>query len=110
MDEGIGYHTSLMAGVLARLLGVLTTGLFAAYLIALSPHLVHHVFDDDHGVPACPLLAQGQQTPQLQPDPPSLPLPSKADTVLASRVESPLLPPVPPPSDPRAPPRSELPA
>jgi len=99
-----------MGGVLTRLLGVLTAGLFAAYLIALSPHLVHHAFDDDHGVPACPLLAQSQQTPELQPDPPSLPLPSEVDTVLASRIESPLLPPVLPSNHPRAPPRSEVPA
>ena len=99
-----------MGGSLRRLLGVLTAGLFAAYLIALSPHLVHHVFDDDHGAPACPLLALSQQTPQLQPDPPSLPLPSEADTVLVSRVESPLLPPVTLPSSPRAPPRPETPA
>ncbi|MBI2152292.1 MAG: hypothetical protein HYV92_04145 [Candidatus Rokubacteria bacterium] len=56
-----------------RVLGLLTAGLFAAYLVALSPHLVHHLFDQDDGVPACPHLAQSQQNPGVQPDPPSLP-------------------------------------
>lgn len=93
-----------------RVASVLTAGLFAAYLIALSPHLVHHLFEEDHGLPACPLLAQSQQTPQLQPDPPGLPLPGEGEAVLVARVESPLLPPVPPPSEPRAPPRSDVPA
>lgn len=52
--------------------GALTAGLFLASLIALPPHLVHHFFDEDQGRQACPLLAQSQQTPELQTDLPTL--------------------------------------
>lgn len=52
--------------------GALTLTLFAAYLITLPPHLVHHLFDGDHSQPECPLLAQSQQTPVIQADPPFL--------------------------------------
>ncbi len=72
---------SLMGGLFSRLLGGLTTGLFAAYLIALSPHLVHHLFDENYGGRACPYLAQSQQTPGLQPDPPSLTPPDQVAAV-----------------------------
>ncbi len=49
--------------------GILTAGFFLAYLIALPPHLVHHLFEEDHGQPECPLFAQSQQTPVVQADP-----------------------------------------
>lgn len=95
-----------MGDRLRRLVGLLTAGLFAAYLLALPPHLVHHLFDEDHGQPECPLLAQSQQNPELQPDPPTLPLPSRTNT-----IESPLPGASPRLPDlalkhPRAPPRS----
>lgn len=70
-----------MGHMLRRLLGALTAGLFVAYLVALSPHLVHHLFDEDHGRPVCPHLAQSQQTPELQPDPPHLIPPIQIATV-----------------------------
>ena len=60
--------------------GALTAGLFLAYLIALPPHLVHHLFDEDHGRPACPHLAQSQQSPELQPDPLTLTAPILIET------------------------------
>ena len=87
--------------------GLLTAGLFLAYLIALSPHLVHHFFDEDQGRPACPLLAQSQQTPELQPDPPTLIPPISTESLHSvfagtSLRASPDLT----VGDPRAPPRS----
>ena len=75
------YHSPAMVQPLRRVLGLLTAGLFAAYLVALSPHLVHHLFDEkDHGRPACPHFAQNQQTPSLQPDSPSLTPPIQVAT------------------------------
>lgn len=68
--------------------GTLTAGLFLAYLIALPPHLVHHLFDEDHGRPACSHLAQSQQTPELQPDPPTLIAPILIETLHALIPES----------------------
>ncbi len=55
-----------------KTIGALAAGCFLLYLIALSPHLVHHLFDEDHDSPACPFLALSQHTPELQPDPPAL--------------------------------------
>ncbi len=66
---------------LGKLLGALTAALFAAYLVALPPHLVHHLFDENHGRPACPHLTQSQHTPELQPDPPTLTPPVQIATV-----------------------------
>lgn len=43
-----------------------TAGLFLAYLIALPPHLVHHLFDDEHARETCFYLTQSQHTPGLQ--------------------------------------------
>lgn len=51
-----------------------TAALFAAYLISLSPHLVHHLFDEDQDHPTCPYFALSQQNSALQPDPP-IPVP-----------------------------------
>ncbi len=70
-----------MGHMLGRLLGALTVGLFAAYLVALPPHLVHHLFEENHGQHECPLLAQSQQTPELQTDPPALTPPIQIGTV-----------------------------
>lgn len=61
--------------------GVLTAGLFLAYLIALPSHLVHHLFDEDHGRLTCPLLSTSQHTPEIQTDPPHLPPPIQIATV-----------------------------
>lgn len=95
-----------MGHMLGRLLGALTTGLFVAYLVALSPHLVHHLFDEDHGRPVCPHLAQSQQNPELQPDPPTLPLPSRTETIKAPLPQASPRSPDLPLKHPRAPPRS----
>ena len=43
--------------------------LFAGYLVALTPHLVHHLFDDDQDQTSCPYLAQSQHTPPAGSDP-----------------------------------------
>ena len=88
------------------MVGPVTAGLFLAYLIALSPHLVHHFFDEDQGRQACPLLAQSQQTPELQTDPPTLTSPISTERLLLvfPRASSPS--PDFTASDPRAPPRS----
>lgn len=60
-------------------LTVFALGLLLAYVVALPPHLVHHLLDDDeHGQPHCPHLAQSQQTPEAQADPPVLLPPSAA--------------------------------
>jgi hypothetical protein len=64
----------------------LTAGVFLLSLIALSPHLVHHLFEAHHGLPSCPFLAQAQHTPSLQPEPPALSHPQ-----LAGSLETPEL-------------------
>ena len=86
-------------------IGLLAAGYLLVYLIALSPHLVHHAFERHHGDPECPLLIQSQlATAELQPDVPAVgppgvagPLPVLEPTVL-------LPTPFAPTSQPRAPP------
>ena len=95
-----------MDSTLRRLLGVLTAGLFAAYLIALSPHLVHHLFDENYGGRACPYLAQSQQALGLQPDPPSLAPPDQVAAVPTLPCGASLPAPDLTLGEPRAPPRS----
>lgn len=68
---------------IGRLVSGAVTGLFLAYLVTLSPHLVHHLFDQDHGRPACPHLAQSQNTPALEASPVTLTLPNPTEIVLA---------------------------
>ena len=54
------------------LLSAFVACLLAGYLVTLTPHLVHHLFDGDDAQPRCPLLVQSDHTPQLSTDPPSL--------------------------------------
>jgi hypothetical protein len=86
-------------------LGFLTAGFFLAFLITLPPHLVHHLFEEDHGRPACPHLAHGQQTPAVEPElfTPAPPGPTEPAQALLPRVFLPLLDLAVSPS--RAPPR-----
>lgn len=64
------------------IVAALTLGLFVVYLIALPPHLVHHLFDEDSGRLNCPHLSQSQQTPELKADPPTLAPPVLTETPL----------------------------
>lgn len=89
-----------------KTLGVLTAGLFLAYLIALAPHLVHHLFEEGHGQPECSFLAQSQQTHVVQADPPVLTPLAPAEILEAAFPGTPLPPPDLTVSHPRAPPRS----
>ncbi|HEV8663035.1 MAG TPA: hypothetical protein VGT06_07855 [Candidatus Methylomirabilis sp.] len=84
--------------------GALAAALFVAQFLALPPHLVHHIADADDSRATCPQLAQSQQTPVVQVDPPPLVSPGAVE----------VLPPAPPgalppsslvaPHSPRAPP------
>ena len=86
------------------IVGALTAGLFLAYLIALPPHLVHHLFDESAGRTACPLFAQNQQTPGLQTESPTL-IPVSPTEILNPPLSAASLPsPDLPGSRPRAPP------
>jgi hypothetical protein len=87
-------------------LASLTAGLFVTYLVALSPHLVHHLFDENQGHPACPHLAQSQQTPELPSDPPALDPPVQSEPVQLFLASASLPSPDLTGSHPRAPPRS----
>ena len=51
------------------LLSALIACLFVGYVVALTPHLVHHIFDGDENQPRCPHLAQSQHTPEAWSDP-----------------------------------------
>ena len=102
----------------ARRLPILTAGFFLAYLIAVSPHLVHHAFEEDHGHqhghsrqddngrPSCPLLLLSQQTHSELQDALSFIAPPVLVSLLASpqgpTVLALLLQPL---RQPRAPPR-----
>lgn len=48
-----------------RLWGLLVAGLFAGFVVALTPHLVHHLFDADRQVAQhrCPLAAVAERQP-----------------------------------------------
>jgi hypothetical protein len=52
--------------------GALAAGCFLLYLVALSPHLVHHLFERDDDPPRCPFLALSLHTPELKPNCPAL--------------------------------------
>jgi hypothetical protein len=65
-------------------IGLLAAGFLLVYVIALSPHLVHHAFEKHHGPPECPLLLQSQLvTADLQPDVPAVGPPDVAGPLLA---------------------------
>ena len=53
-------------------LSALVACFLAGYLVTLTPHLVHHLFEGDEDQPRCPVLVQSEHTPQLSNDPPSL--------------------------------------
>ncbi len=60
----------------AGFMRVLTVCGFFAYLIAVSPHLVHHAFEQDHARPSCPFLVasqQGTSDGSLHPEPVAAP-------------------------------------
>ena len=86
-------------------IGLLAAGCLLVYLIAVSPHLVHHAFEKHHGPPECPLLLQSQlATADLQTDVPAVAPPGVAEP-LPVREPTVLLPaPLAPTSQPRAPP------
>ncbi len=86
--------------------GGLVAALFVAYLIELSPHLVHHLFDEDHAPPACSHLAQSQHNPALQADPPALIHLVPTETVEVPLAGGPLPSPALSSGHCRAPPRS----
>ena len=62
-------------------MGALTAGFFLAYLVVLPPHLVHHLFDKYQESPTCLYLAQSQNTPWLETDGVTLPLPIQTGTL-----------------------------
>jgi hypothetical protein len=89
-----------------KTVSALAAGCFLLYLIALSPHLVHHLFDEDHDSPACPFLALSQHTPELQPALPALTPLRVTDTLDEQRRPVSLPVPLIQGSHPRAPPRA----
>jgi hypothetical protein len=86
-------------------IGLLAAGCLLVFLIALSPHLVHHAFEKHHGLPECPLLLQSQlATADLQPDAPTLEPPAVAEPLPVPEPTALLPTPFAPTSQPRAPP------
>ena len=81
------------------LLSAFVACVFAGYLVTLTPHLVHHLFDGDHDQPRCPHLAQSEHTPEAGADPgPSLSpvsigrvaaLPERTSLALSERITTP---------------------
>ena len=85
--------------------GLLAAGFLLVYLVAVSPHLVHHLFEEHHGHPSCPLLVQSQQTTaELQPDPPLVGPPVLMGTLADQKATAFLPSPPAHTSQPRAPP------
>lgn len=86
---------------------LLTTGFFLLYLVAVPPHLVHHLFDGapDHAAPPCPHFAQSHQPPELPLEPPVvLAAPAATATVAPPAIAPRLLTLSLPANPPRAPP------
>ncbi len=88
---------------------LLAAGFLLAYLIVVSPHLVHHLLEEGDGQATCPLLIQSQQsTAQGQSDFPSVGPPALAG-LLSDHAPTAFLPaPIAPTSQPRAPPNPLL--
>ncbi|HEV8393088.1 MAG TPA: hypothetical protein VGQ37_02390 [Vicinamibacterales bacterium] len=89
---------------MTAILGLVFAGFLAAFVVGISPHLVHHLFDDDHEQADCPFASVAERQQGVTP--------SIAVTLApAHAAASPLLPaPAAPPSSglapssPRAPP------
>lgn len=86
------------------LVATLTAGVFLAYIITASPHLAHHLFDEDHVSQPCPQLALSHQAPGVDVERITLACPALTDTLGPVPVRSPGLAPDLHPSRPRAPP------
>jgi len=43
------------------ILGLVFAGFLAAFVVGISPHLVHHLFDDDHAQAECPFASVGER-------------------------------------------------
>ncbi len=87
-------------------LGTITVGFLLLYLIALAPHLVHHIGDGNGGRSACPHLAQSQQAPVVHAEPPALAPPELAETLKVVLPETLALPSPGAPFPSRAPPHT----
>lgn len=86
------------------IMATLAAGVFLAHVITASPHLVHHLFDEDHVSQPCPQLALSQQTPGVEVERITLSGPALSDTLRPIPVSSLHLAPDLRPSRPRAPP------
>ena len=73
-----------------RIGGVLVGLIFTAYLVALSPHLVHHLLEHDQAQPDCPFaMAAERQHASPVPDIAPLPTPVATSAVVATAVPAP---------------------
>lgn len=67
----------------SAVLGLLSAALFAAFVIELSPHLVHHLFEPGQGQSDCPFAASGERQPTAS---------GSAVTLLPAAVAHPAIP------------------
>ncbi len=81
---------------MSRLYAPLTVGrvfvalMFAAYLVGLAPHLVHHLLEHDQAQPDCPFaMAAERQHASPAPDITPLPGPVVTSAVVATPESTP---------------------
>ena len=81
---------------MSRLYAPLTVGrvfvalMFAAYLVGLAPHLVHHLLEHDQAQPDCPFaMAAERQHASAVPDITPLPAPVATSSVVAPPAPAP---------------------
>ena len=73
-----------------RVGGAVVALMFAAYLVGLSPHLVHHLLDHDLAQLDCPFaMAAERQHASPAPDIAPLPTPVATSAVVATAVPAP---------------------
>jgi hypothetical protein len=84
----------------------LTTGVFVLFVVAQSPHLVHHPFHDDgaHERVDCPFALAAERIPGVAPDVVVMLSPPTLAGSVSVTVPAPVLPRVPPATTARAPP------
>jgi len=73
-----------------RIGGVLVGLIFSVYLVALAPHLVHHLLEHDHVQPDCPFaMAAERQHASPVPDISPLPDPVATSAVVTTSAPAP---------------------
>jgi hypothetical protein len=74
-----------------RIGALLSTAFLLAFVVGISPHLVHHAFEHERAADDCPFAASTERAPAAAASPAFLvaPLPQRAGPTMAGHVTLP---------------------